>query len=35
VLATYMPWYNPAKVDLPEEFQIAREHYSRTALTTA
>ena len=35
VLATYMPWYNPAKVDLPEQFQIAREHYSRTALTTA
>jgi predicted metal-dependent hydrolase len=35
VLATYMPWYNPAKVDLPEQFQTAREHYSRTALTTA
>lgn len=35
VLATYMPWYNPAKVDLPAQFQIAREHYSQTALTTA
>lgn len=32
VLATYMPWYDPAKVDLPQEFQAAREHYSKSAL---
>ncbi len=32
VLATYMPWYDPAKVDLPREFQEAREHYSKSAL---
>jgi hypothetical protein len=31
VLATYMPWYDPAKVDLPDEFQAARDHYSRSA----
>lgn len=35
VLATYMPWYNPAKVDLPVEFEAARDHYSRTALATS
>lgn len=32
ILATYMPWYDPAKVDLPQEFQAAREHYSKSAL---
>lgn len=35
VLATYMPWYNPAKVDLPGEFEAARQHYSSTALATS
>lgn len=32
VLGTYMPWYNPAKVDLPEQFEAARRHYSDIAL---
>lgn len=31
VLTTYMPWYDPNKVDLPPEFEIARQHYSRVA----
>lgn len=31
LLGTYMPWYNPAKVDLPEAFQAARRHYSAAA----
>ncbi|WP_408591800.1 metal-dependent hydrolase [Novosphingobium sp.] len=35
VLGTYMPWYNPAKVDLPEAFETARLHYSSTATTLA
>ena len=35
VLATYMPWYNPSKVDLPVQFEAARDHYSRTALATS
>lgn len=32
VLGTYMPWYNPAKVDLPEQYEAARRHYSDAAL---
>ncbi|CAN1551379.1 COG3687 Predicted metal-dependent hydrolase [Sphingomonadaceae bacterium] len=32
VMATYMPWYNPAKVDLPPQFTEARQHYSHAAL---
>lgn len=32
VLATYMPWYNPSKVDLPHEYEEARRHYSHVAL---
>jgi predicted metal-dependent hydrolase len=35
VLTTYMPWYDPAKVDLPVAYEDARVHYSHvaTALT--
>lgn len=32
VLATYMPWYNPARVDLPPAFEAARLHYSDVAV---
>lgn len=35
VLGTYMPWYNPAKVDLPPQFEAARQHFSDTALATS
>ncbi len=35
VLNTYMPWYNPAKVGLPEEFEQARGHYSHVAAALA
>lgn len=31
ILGTYMPWYNPARVDLPPEFEAARDHYSAVA----
>jgi predicted metal-dependent hydrolase len=31
VLNTYMPWYDPSKVDLPPQFEAAREHYSHIA----
>lgn len=31
-LGTYMPWYNPARVDLPAEYETARVHYSHVAL---
>jgi predicted metal-dependent hydrolase len=31
VLKTYMPWYDPSKVDLPPQFEAAREHYSNIA----
>lgn len=33
VLQTYMPWYDPRQVDLPDAFQIARRRY--TGLATA
>ena len=32
VLKTYMPWYDPSKVDLPPQFEAAREHYSHIAI---
>lgn len=35
VLATYMPWYNPAKVDLPPQYEDARVHYSHVATALA
>jgi predicted metal-dependent hydrolase len=35
VLNTYMPWYNPAKVGLPPEFEQARGHYSHVAAALA
>jgi uncharacterized protein len=35
VLATYLPWYDPAKVDLPLQFEAAREHYSHVATALA
>ena len=35
VLGTYMPWYNPAKVDLPGAFEDARAHFSKTALAVS
>lgn len=35
VLATYMPWYNPAKVDLPPQYEDARTHYSHVATALA
>jgi predicted metal-dependent hydrolase len=35
VLATYMPWYNPAKVDLPPQYEDARVHYSHVAKALA
>jgi hypothetical protein len=31
-LSTFSPWYNPAKVDLPAGFHLARQTY--TALAT-
>lgn len=31
VLSTYMPWYNPAKADLPQQYEDARVHYSHVA----
>lgn len=31
IFGTYMPWYNPAKVDLPPQFEAARNHYSHVA----
>jgi predicted metal-dependent hydrolase len=35
ILGTYMPWYNPAKVDLPPEYEAARLHYSDVATALA
>lgn len=35
VLQTYMPWYDPRKVDLPDAFQIARHRYSDLATALA
>lgn len=32
MLATYMPWYNPRKLDLPPAFEAARQQYSDLAL---
>ena len=32
-LATYLPWYNPARVALPRGFQGARETYSALAVS--
>lgn len=30
-MGTYMPWYNPARVDLPPQYEDARLHYSHVA----
>ena len=30
-LATFLPWYNPHKVDLPPQFQAARDTYTALA----
>ena len=30
---TFMPWYNPAKVRMPDEFEQARAHYSSLAVS--
>jgi uncharacterized protein len=35
VLTTYMPWYDPAKVDLPAAYEDARVHYSHVASALA
>jgi uncharacterized protein len=35
ILGTYMPWYDPSKVDLPQEYEDAREHYSHVATALA
>lgn len=35
VLATYMPWYDPAKIDLPSQYEDARVHYSHVATALA
>jgi predicted metal-dependent hydrolase len=35
VLGTYMPWYDPARVDLPGAFEDARAHFSKTALAVS
>lgn len=35
VLATYLPWYDPAKVDLPPQYEDARVHYSHVAAALA
>lgn len=35
VLATYLPWYDPARVALPAEFEAARRHYNETAIALA
>lgn len=35
VLATYMPWYDPAKIDLPTQYEDARVHYSHVATALA
>lgn len=32
ILGTYMPWYNPAKGDMPPQYEDAREHYSHVAI---
>jgi len=33
LMATYLPWYDPAKVPLPEGFDMARETYSDLAVS--
>ncbi|MFN9926165.1 MAG: metal-dependent hydrolase [Phenylobacterium sp.] len=33
LLATFMPWYNPARVKLPGQFQLARETYTALAVS--
>ncbi len=33
LLATFMPWYDPAKVRLPAEFEATRAHYSDLAVS--
>lgn len=33
-LATFLPWYDPARVRMPAGFEAAREHYSARAVTT-
>lgn len=35
VLATYLPWYDPSKVDLPPQYEAARKHYSQIAAALA
>ncbi len=35
VLATYLPWYDPSKVDLPPQYEDARVHYSHVATALA
>jgi len=32
LLATYMPWYNPRRIDLPPAYEAARERYSGLAI---
>lgn len=32
-LATYMPWYDPRRVDLPPQFEPARADYTRLAVS--
>lgn len=34
-LATYMPWYDPSKVSLPQQYEVARKTYSDEALKLA
>lgn len=33
LLATFMPWYDPAKVHMPTEFEPTRAHYSNLAVS--
>lgn len=33
LLNTFMPWYNPARVKMPDEFEQARAHYSAAAVS--
>ena len=33
LLATYMPWYSPARVELPAEYEVARKTYSDLAVS--
>lgn len=33
LLSTYMPWYSPARVGLPPEYELARKTYSELAVS--